>query len=632
MATTGILRSRRSVAQRHALASVEREIRANDPASGRKYLRDFRDAYRSYERVLTTNQVRDEVAEAGLVLVGDYHALPNSQRYVASLLRDPELHRRPLVLGVETIFSRDQHILDEWQRGEIDDSELRQRIRFDLDWGYDWAPFCELLCAAREQGAAIYGLDCIPREDLRRIAARDRHAADKIAEIRSRHRDALIFVLFGESHLAPHHLPALVAACLNERRTKQTADPSPDAGASPTAAAERPMVTVLQNVDALYWRAAGEVSDRIEAVQIGQHEFCVFNATPLEKYENYRLCLDRWRRDDDDAPDLGPTFYNLIGSLVRFLGINQYSPHNSTQPRLLVDLLPEVYFRGSDELLHRLLSRKGFTVAARRSLLRRIRQRGSVYLAPLNAVCVREFRMTSAAEDATRFLHHACQGLPNRSVAPRSSNRCNHKSRGSALTSEDAFYLAVFEHALAFFGSRVLHPARPAFRQDELSELYDLTHEDLEQITSLPFGDAIDALDLIHRFRDFERRNLRRASRPSSIAGNTPGNLVGKISGNNHGNNGSSPANNLGNSNNGNSNGNNKDRSATPDCLTRILASASRQYDYVSEQLGYLAGNDLYDAYVQGRLTPAHLRKLFLAHIHEPNSAREAYFQLLSRL
>ena len=212
MATTGILRSRRSIAQRHALASVEREIRANDPACGRKYLRDFRDAYRSYQRVLTADQVRDKIAEAAIALIGDYHALPNSQRYVASLLRNPALHRRPLVLGVETIFSRDQHILDEWLRREIDETELRQRIRFDLDWGYDWAPFCELLSAARDEGATIYGLDCIPRDDLRRISARDRHAADKIAEIRHRHPDALILVLFGESHLAPEHLPALVSA------------------------------------------------------------------------------------------------------------------------------------------------------------------------------------------------------------------------------------------------------------------------------------------------------------------------------------------------------------------------------------------------------------------------------------
>src|SRR5271165_2662615 len=267
MATTGILRARRSAAQRHAIASVEREIRANDPAGGRKYLRDFREAYRSYEKVLTASDVRYEIAKAGIVLVGDYHALPNSQRYLASLLCDLRRHRRPVVLGVETIFSRDQHILDEWFRGEIEEAELRQRIRLDLDWGYDWTPFYELLSAARDYGASVYGLDCMPREDLRKIGARDRHAADKIAEIRRRHSDALILVLFGESHLAPQHLPALL-------RRQLPAEP---------------MLTVLQNVDALYWRAAGEAHDRVEAVAVRENVVCVFNATPLEKYENYRL-------------------------------------------------------------------------------------------------------------------------------------------------------------------------------------------------------------------------------------------------------------------------------------------------------------------------------------------------------
>ncbi len=595
MATTGILRSRRSVAQRHAIASVEREIRANDSSGGRKYVRDFRDAYRSYQRVLTTDQVRDEIAAAGVVLLGDYHALPNSQRYLASLLRDPVLHRRPLVLGVETIFSRDQHILDEWSRREIDDAELRERIRFDLDWGYDWSPFSELLNAARDNSAPIYGLDCMPREDLRRIGARDRHAADKIADIRRRHPNALILVLFGESHLAPRHLPALVAERLPEARPRpspQSTGASPENDAAATAVPERPLLTVLQNVDALYWRAAGEASDRVEAVEIGPHTFCVFNATPLEKYENYRLWLDRWRRDDS-VTDLGPTFYNLIDGLVRFLGINRYSPHNTTQPRLLVDLMPEVYFSGSDALLRRLLSRKGFTAARRNALLRRIRQRGSVYLAPLNAVYVREFRMTSAAEDAARFLHQACRGLPYRGALAKGVASRGNKSPAPALSPEDAFYLAVFEHALAYFGSRVLHPARPAFRDSEIAELYELTHEDLEQETSLPFADATQALDAISRLRDFDRRNARRASNPGNPA---------------------------------------KENCRAPECLTRILSFTRSQSEYVSQQLGYLAGNDLYNAYVEGRLTPSGLRKLFLSHIHEPGVAREQYFQLISRL
>ena len=285
MAMTGLLRSRRSVAQLHAIASVEREIRTIDPAAKRKYLRDFREAFTSYLRVLSSNEVRREIVKSGTVLVGDFHALPNSQRYLATLLRDYELHQRPVVLGIETIFSRDQHILNEWYGGEIDEGELRQRIRFDLDWGYDWAPFYELLCAARGHGASIYGLDCMPREDLRKIGARDRHAADKISEIRRHHSGALILVLFGESHLAPQHLPA----SLRQRLPAES------------------VLTVLQNVDALYWRAAGEVRDQVEAVEVRENVLCVFNATPLEKYENYRLCLDRWGRNDHSAPDLGPT-------------------------------------------------------------------------------------------------------------------------------------------------------------------------------------------------------------------------------------------------------------------------------------------------------------------------------------
>ena len=52
MATTSNLRLRRSAAQLHALAGVEREIRVKDPSGRRKYLRDFTQAFRSYESVI----------------------------------------------------------------------------------------------------------------------------------------------------------------------------------------------------------------------------------------------------------------------------------------------------------------------------------------------------------------------------------------------------------------------------------------------------------------------------------------------------------------------------------------------------------------------------------------------------
>jgi hypothetical protein len=350
-----------------------------------------------------------------------------------------------------------------------------------------------------------------------------------------------------------------------------------------------PVLTVLQNIDALYWHAAGEARDHVEAVEVCENVVCVFNATPLEKYENYRLCLDRWRRSDNDrsAPDLGPTLYNLIDGMVRFLGINQYSPHNTTQPRLLVDLMPEVYSRSSDALLRRLLSRKGFTVERRRALLRQVRERGSVYLAPINAVYVRQFSMTSCAEDATRFLHQACRGLPNVSNGKGLAQHVvQHNVQHNAKTAlnaapiapsrdvdkNDTFYISVLEHALAFFGSRILHPARPALRDADIAELFEVTREDLEHQTSLPFADAVEALDFLAHHRE---------------------------------------------------------RDAAP---TQAPAFSGHKYEYVAEKLGYLTGNDLYEAYLEGRLTTAGLRKLFLTHVEEPGLASATYIQIRTRL
>ncbi|MBS1853091.1 MAG: ChaN family lipoprotein [Acidobacteria bacterium] len=433
MATASHLRSRRSEAQLHALAGVEREIRAYDSNGRRKYLREFSQAFRAYESVLAPQDLQAAIHAADLLLVGDYHALPSAQRYAAALLENrAQPGDRPVVLGVETIFARDQHILEEWWRREIEEQEFRERIRFDLDWGYDWAPFYELLVTAREHAEAIYGLDCMPREDLRKIGTRDRHAAHKIAEIRAKHPEAVILVLFGESHLAPAHLPKLVREHLPQER----------------------ILNILQNVDALYWRAAGERQEHVDAVRVSEDVICAFNSTPLEKYENYRLHLSRWGREADEGPDVAPTIYNLIDSLLRFLEIDRYSSHNGTQPKFLVDLLPEVYGPESEGRLGRLLLRRGLQPAEFDAMLRQVEERGSVYLSAINAIYLREFHMMYAAEDAARFLHQACMGLP--------ALRAPQDRAGQA-------WAQVVEETLAYFGSCVLYPARRGKREGEVA-------------------------------------------------------------------------------------------------------------------------------------------------------------------
>ena len=553
MASTASLRSRRSAAQRHALAGVEREIRANDHNPSRKYLRDFTEAFRAYDSVIDSAQLDGIVEAADIVLIGDYHALPASQAYAGALLeKRAQLGHRPIVLGLETVFSRDQHILDEWLREEIDEQELRERIRFDLEWGYQWGPLYQLLDKARAHAAGIYGLDCLPRQDLRKITARDRHAAEKISEVRERHPHAVIMVLFGESHLAPLHLPSRVRKLLPSER----------------------VLTVLQNVDALYWHAAGEQIENVEAVRVEQDVLCVFNSTPLEKYENYRLCLDRWGREGDGGPDLGPTIYNLIDGLLRFLDINRYSSHNSTQPKFLVDLLPEVYSRSSDGMLRRLLSRKGVSEEEKKSMLQKVEERGSVYLPRVNAFYICDFQMMYAAEEVARFLHHACRGLPGR-VNGQGPNL-------NELNAEDVFYVRVLEHALGYFGSRVLCPARPPLRDTDLYELYDETREDLEQQTPFSFAELMKGIDFLVLHRQFEA-DARRYPEP-------------------------------------------------PKPIQEGVQSTGKKLEYRAQRLGYLLGSDLYDGYLQGHISRRWLRQLFLTHIEAPGVPRGEYFSLVRRL
>jgi hypothetical protein len=439
MAQNSNLRSRRSAAQLQALAGVQREIRSQDSSSQRKYLKEFSQAFRGYESVLSSEELSKAVQAADVLLVGDYHALAVSQRFAASLIEDRvQPGDRPLVLGVETIFSRDQHIVDEWWRHQISEAELRRRIRFELDWGYDWAPFYELLLSAREHGEGVYGLDCMPREDLRKIGARDRHAAAKIVELRQRHPNAVIVVLFGESHLAPGHLPRDVRDGLPDER----------------------IVTILQNIDPLYWRAAGEKQERVEAVRVSPEVLCVFNSTPLEKYESYRLHLTRWNRDGDD-PDVAPTIYNLIDSLLHFLEIDGYSSHNGTQPKFLMDLLPEICAPTSDAALRQVLAQA--SLADREAILHQFGNRGCAYVPELNSFHVREFRMVYAAEDAARFLHHACRGLPAKTNA--------HANHATA----DCFFQRVIENAVGYLGSRVLYPPRPSVSEREGCDWQKLT-------------------------------------------------------------------------------------------------------------------------------------------------------------
>jgi hypothetical protein len=541
---------RRSAAQLHALAKVEREIRATDHHSRRKYLRDFTEAYTQYSRVLERGQLADEFANADILLVGDYHALPSCQQFTAELVENLRAAGHEVILGLEMIFARDQRAVDEWREGRLSEDGLRQRTRYDREWGYDWEPTRELLVRAKGAGAMVRGLDCLPRGDLRRIARRDRHAALEIADIRFDHPEAKIVVFFGESHLAPQHLPKLVRAALPGAR----------------------VLTVLQNVDALYWQASGEPGDAVRAVRVDEDAVCVFNATPLEKYERYRLCIERWRLERPGAPDIAPTFYNLVNALLEFLNLDEEEAFS--RARFEAELLPSVIsIEEGDDLssvlerpLRAVLSagpatRQPMSETEKAAIRDRLQQAGICYLPAPNTVLVQRFEIGWAAEEAARFI--CCAGW----------GEVGLPEDGSA--GEKAFYRACLLHALVEYGARVLCPGRELPRD---YELYDLYGEDLEQVETrlrMSHWEFVRMIDFVVLHRDFER-NARQYR-------------------------------------------------VIPELIREGRSYSAEKSGFVTRWLGRLLGVELYEAYLSGSLMKRSVSRLVRQRAEKPKAA---YFHL----
>ena len=541
---------RRSAAQLHALAKVEREIRATDPHPRRKYLRDFTEAYTQYCRVLGQGQLADEFAAADILLVGDYHALPSCQQFAAELVENLRAAGHEVILGLEMIFARDQRAVNEWQAGRLSDDGLRQRTKYDQEWGYDWEPMRELLVRAKGAGALVRGLDCLPRGDLRRIGRRDRHAALEIADIRFDHPEAKIVVLFGESHLAPEHLPKLVRAAVPEAR----------------------VLTVLQNVDALYWQASGEPGDAVRAVRVNEDTVCVFNATPLEKYERYRLCIERWRLERPGAPDVAPTFYNLVNALLQFLNLDEEEAFSRS--RFEAELLPSVISIEEGDDLSSVLERPQRAVLSagpatrqpmsqleKAAIRDRLRHAGICYLPALNTVLVQRFEIGWAAEEAARFI--CCAGWGEVGL-PEDGG-----------PGEKAFYRACLQHAVVEYGSRVLCPGREARRDWELYDLYGEDREQVETRLRVSHGELVRLIDFVVLHRDFEQ-NARQYR-------------------------------------------------VVPELIREGRGYSAEKFAFVTQWLGRLLGVELYEGYLRGWVTKRIVSRIVRQRAEKPKAA---YFHL----
>jgi hypothetical protein len=423
--------------QKATVEKLKRELCLLDSPARSCYVGRFLREFRRAERTCAFAEVLAEAARADVIYLADYHALPATQafavRFVNQLL-ERRGETRELVLCLEAFYARHQRLLDLYLDGQLGEAEFLRRVRYEAEWGYDWASYRSLLELARQRGLAVFGIDCAPRHDLRLIARRDRAAAEKIVRLAQERRGAQLVVLFGESHLAAGHLPHKVRQC---------------AAVEKMALRE---VVVAQNVDALYWRHAAEGPERAEAVRVARGKYCAFTATPLEKYQAYARVIERWQAAGDlDEEEHAASFYRLLDALLAFLKLGKYSHRlKRASGQLLVDVLPEIYEDRDFAGFAALLRRGGASAEEINATRRRARATGCAYAARINAIFVESFHAASAGEETARFLAAALRG------------ELWEQARAAYPSALDRFAALALDEALAFFASRLLAPQRAA--------------------------------------------------------------------------------------------------------------------------------------------------------------------------
>jgi hypothetical protein len=420
--------------RREVVEKLRQEMLGGDGWLHHPYFRDLERNLARRPVSADLNQIHQAVQDADIVYLAEFHALRSCQDFAAQLLNRMAQGPGRVALGVEFVYTHQQHVLDLRQAGRLDDGRFLQRIHYREEWGYPWQGYAALLDQARLLKVPVYALDVPPRGGYEGLRARDEHAARRIAAMAAADPGAAILVLFGESHLARSHIPAAVRRRL--RRTGRV----------------RKAVTIFQDPDTPYWRLASSEAGPPPAASLGRDTWAVFHGTPLAKYEAYRQVLERWQEDTppEEEVDLTPAVRHLITVLLDWLEIHpaRYRlVHRAGWAETLEDAYPEVY-SGPDarELLVPILEEHGRAADDVEDGVGQYRERGVLYDPRSNTLFLEQYFPGRAAGEGARFLRAALTG------------RLFQPAEGGSDAALRA-YGAAYNEALAHLGTRLVDPA-----------------------------------------------------------------------------------------------------------------------------------------------------------------------------
>ncbi|MBM4387114.1 MAG: hypothetical protein FJ088_05205, partial [Deltaproteobacteria bacterium] len=302
-----------------------------------------------------------------------------------------------------------------------------RRIEYSKNWPYHiWGNFKPVFEYARHNRSKVIGLDC-PPEECGVLEGRGSYITLRVVNEIVRNPSAKFFLLMGELHTAPGHVPAKIAEALENRGMA------------------RKILVVHQNIEHIYWELFNKgLENEVEFVAFPDNRYCVLNTPPIIVQQSYIDFLEN--EPDEDLLDLKHITQRIVKIARKIAGFLKIDVSGRLSTL-------EVYPPGDLRFLaslERRYSEEDFL-----QLKGKLRAGESQFLPDENIIYLSKLSLNHASEEVTHFIKLSC-----------TTYRVPEKD-------EDLFYSRIMHEALGFFGSKLINHKRKAPTVEYMKEIVE---------------------------------------------------------------------------------------------------------------------------------------------------------------
>lgn len=109
--------------------------------------------------VIAQPQLLNRVAGKSIVLLGEVHDNRAHHRWQHNVMAALHSRNVKMVVGLEMVPRRLQHVLDDWSAGELDEATFLEQVEWSTVWGYDPQMYLPLLYFARDNRLPVVALN-----------------------------------------------------------------------------------------------------------------------------------------------------------------------------------------------------------------------------------------------------------------------------------------------------------------------------------------------------------------------------------------------------------------------------------------------------------------------------------------